>query len=125
MRRIVLCALLFAAPAACAPSYGAIDIEPISTPPVSVTVRDFLIEMPAGIAVVVQVSPRSDNQNEYDDTYKVDLISQDREIFNVYRREDRREFVLVGVAEGDTCVEVRIDGSPQDCIEVTITPPAG
>jgi hypothetical protein len=109
---------------ACAPSYGTVALEPISTPPVTVTVRDFLVEMPAGIAVVVRASPESGNANEYDETYKLDLISKDRDVFTVYRREDRREFVFVGIAEGETCVEVIIDGTPHDCIDVTVTPPA-
>ena len=127
MRRLLLASALFAAlggSIACAPAYGTVEIEPISTPPVSVTVRDFLIEMPAGIAVVVQATPRSDNANDYDETYKLDLISRDRDVFTVYRREDRREFVFVGIAEGETCLEVIVDGTPHDCIDVTVTPPA-
>lgn len=108
----------------CAPSYGTVELQPLSTPPVSVTVRDFLVEMPAGIAVVVEASPESDNANDYDDTYRLDLIAKDRDVFTVYRREDRREFVFVGIAEGETCLEVIIDGTPMDCIDVTVTPPA-
>ncbi|MEM6989950.1 MAG: hypothetical protein AAF721_05620 [Myxococcota bacterium] len=123
--RGALAALAFSALAGCAPSYGSIDFDAVSTPPVSVTVRSFLIDMPAGIAVVVRVKPISDNANDYDASYNVDLFSQDRDVLTVHRRNSRREFVLVGVNPGETCLEVEIDGRPEECIDVEITEPEG
>ena len=77
------------------------------------------------MAVVVEATPISDNANEYDSSYKLDFFSQDRDVFRVFRREDRREFVFVGVAPGNTCVEVEIDGRAEDCIDVTVEAPEG
>src|SRR5688572_16956203 len=103
MRLRSTAAILLLAATACAPSYGTVELEPLSTPPVSVTVREFLIEMPAGVAVVVEAVPVSDNGNDYDDSYKLDLIAKDRDVFQVHRRESRSEFVFVGILEGETC----------------------
>lgn len=110
---------------ACQPSYQAVEFSTISSPPVNVTIRDFLIEMPAGVGAAVRVSPVSGNNNEYDSGQRIDLRSQDRDVLTVYRRKNRREFVLVGVNPGTTCLEVVIDGDGEECIDVEITEPAG
>lgn len=123
IRRAVGGLLLTAA--ACMPNYGTVEFEAVSNPPVPVTIRSFLIEMPAGVAAVVRVRPISENRNDYDSSYKVDLFSSDRDVFVVERRPSRREFVLIGVNPGTTCLEVEIDGRPEDCIDVEITAPEG
>ena len=123
LRRGLVGVLLAAA--ACIPSYGTVEFEAVSNPPVPVTIRSFLIEMPAGVAAVVRARPISENRNEYDSSYKVDLFSADRDILVVERRPSRREFVLIGVNPGSTCLEVEIDGRPEDCIDVEILPPEG
>jgi len=117
--------LLALSTVACQPSYGSIEFEPLSTPPVAVTVRSFLIEMPEGVAVVVRATPISDGREEYESGDKVDLYSRDRDVMTVHRRDHRREFVLVGVSAGSTCLEVEIDGEPQECIDVEITGASG
>ena len=106
--------------AACQPKYDGLIIEPVSTPPTSVTVRPFLFELPVGVAVVISVRPRSSGFEHYDSNTRVELVSLDRSVFNVQRREKDREFVLVGVSPGETCVEVRVDGVPQECIEAVV-----
>jgi len=108
---------------ACAPEFGTLDIDPISTPPAGVTLRDYLVELPSGVAIAVAVSARSDNAVEFDETASIDLISRDDDIFEVYPSQRPREFVFVGVAEGDTCIDVLIDGSQEDCINVQVEPP--
>lgn len=105
---------------ACQPQYAGLSIEPVSTPPTTVTVRPHLIELPVGVAVVIAVRPRSSSSEFYSSSTRVDLVSLDRSVFNTQRREDPREFVLVGVAPGETCVEVRIDGAPEECIDVVV-----
>lgn len=125
MRRLVRtigCSLLLVSSVACKPDYGGMIIEPLSTPPVTVTVQSTLIEMPAGIAIAIEARPRSSSSESYPEGTRVDLISQDREVLVVQRREDRRQFVLVGVAAGDTCLEVQLDGDAQECIEVSVQP---
>jgi len=121
MRRFTNLALL--ALAACAPDYAYLDVDPVSTPPVFVDITDASITLPAGIAVVVKASPRSGNSEDYDENNQLDLISQDRDVLTTFRRDDPRQFVLAGVFEGETCVEVRIDGDVKDCIPVLVEPP--
>jgi hypothetical protein len=106
----------------CQPSYNGIAIEPVSTPPTSVTVRPHLFELPVGVAVAISVRPRSSSHEPYASNARVELVSLDRNVFDVKRRDDRREFVLVGVAPGETCVEVRIDGVPEECIDAIVRP---
>jgi hypothetical protein len=127
MRRIRFGLSLFAlalAAIGCAPSYGSVDFDPISAPPAFVDISEALIVMPAGVAVVVQATLHSDSREDYDDTYRLDLISRDRDVFTTFRRPDDREFTLVGVLEGQTCLEVRIEGDVKDCIDVEIQAPA-
>jgi hypothetical protein len=80
--------------------------------------------MPAGVAVVVEAELLSDGTRPYDDSFALDLLSQDRVVFTTYQREDPREFVLVGINPGETCMDVVINGDAEDCVPVTITQPA-
>lgn len=108
----------------CAPDFSHVDLEPLSTPPVPVSVRGSRIEMPAGVAVVVRAELHSETSRPYDDHYSLDLLSQDRVIFTTYPRAERDEFVLVGVNPGETCMDVVIEGDVEGCVPVTITQPA-
>jgi hypothetical protein len=117
-----LALFLSLASVACQPNYAGISIEPVSTPPTSVTVRPHLFELPVGVAVAISVRPRSSSNEPYHSNARVELVSLDRNIFDVKRRDDAREFVLVGVAPGETCVEVRIDGVPEECIDAVVRP---
>jgi hypothetical protein len=114
--------VLLLASSACQPSYAGLSIEPVSIPPTSVTVRSHLFELPVGVAVVISVRPRSSSQEPYASSAWIELVSLDRSVFEVKRRDDPREFVLVGVAPGETCVEVRIDGVPEECIDAVVRP---
>lgn len=118
--------LLFAlfALTACRPDFGYVELEPLSTPPVPVSVRGSEVELPAGVAVVVKAELQSDNARPYDDSYMLDLLSQDRVIFTTYPRDTDYEFVLVGVNPGETCMDVVIDGHTEGCVPVVVTQPA-
>jgi hypothetical protein len=118
--RALGCLLLMAGATACQPKYDGLGIEPVSTPPTSAKVRPHLFELPVGVAVVISVRPRSSGFEHYDSNTRVELVSLDRNIFDVRRRENEREFVLIGVAPGETCVEVRIDRTPEECIDAVV-----
>jgi hypothetical protein len=122
MRHKTLGLVLLLAMAACQPNYNGLAIEPVSTPPTSVTVRPHLFELPVGVAVAISVKPRSSSQEPYHSSARVELVSLDRNVFDVKRRDDPREFVLIGVAPGETCVEVRIDGVAEECIDAVVRP---
>lgn len=106
--------------AACLPDYGAIEVEVGSSPPVPVSIHSRDFQVPVGISVLINVTPISDNNNEYVETDTVDLTSQDRTILNVEPGPEERSFVLAGVGVGSTCVEVVINGSVEDCIPAEV-----
>lgn len=108
----------------CAPDFSHVELEPLSTPPVPVSVRGAEIELPAGVAVVVRAELFSDSARPYDENHSLDLLSADRVVFTTYQREDDREFVLVGVNPGETCMEVVINGHVEDCVPVIVTQPS-
>ena len=119
-RSIVLLALL----AGCAPDFGHVELEPLSTPPVPVSVRGSRVELPAGVAVAVKAELFSESARPYDDTNSLDLLSQDRVIFTTYPRAEPYEFVLVGVNPGETCMDVVIDGDAEGCVDVVVGQPS-
>lgn len=110
----------------CAPEWGTLEFDLVSTPPTSHVLIDRFgehVSIPESIAVVVNAHPISDNGVDYDEEERVELVSSNPAIFLVYRRPQRNEFVFVGVSAGTTCVEVRIDGEAEDCIPVQVTAP--
>ncbi len=123
MKRSLLAVTLAAPTIGCSPSFGNLEIEAVSNPPVGVTttIREDEFEIPAGVAIAVRVTPLSDNATPYEASDRVRLRSQDDSVLDVEPTENRRIFVLIGVAEGDTCVEVEINGGGVDCIDSTVT----
>ena len=119
-RSIVLLAML----AGCAPDFSHVELEALSTPPVPVSVRGSRVELPAGVAVAVKAELFSESARPYDDTYSLDLLSQDRVIFTTYPRAEPYEFVLVGVNPGETCMDVVIDGDAEGCVDVVVGQPS-
>ena len=116
--------IVFALLLGCSPDFSHVDLEPLSTPPVPVSVRGSRIEMPAGVAVVVRATLQSDNARPYDESFTLDLLSADRVVFTTYVRPEADEFVLVGVNPGETCMDVVINGDVEGCVPVTITQPS-
>ncbi len=112
--------LLSLGSAACLPDYGAIEVEVGSSPPVPVSIHSRDFQVPVGISVLINVTPISDNNNEYVETDTIELTSQDRAILDVEPGPEDRSFVLVGVGVGSTCVEVVINGSVEDCIPTEV-----
>ncbi|MGH1344392.1 MAG: hypothetical protein ACRBN8_22725 [Nannocystales bacterium] len=108
---------------ACQPSYDSISLTTQSNPPAPVTVRGNRVELPAGTAVVVQASIRSETRERYPGNGELELFSSDKNVFEVYPRPDDEEFVIVGIAPGQACMDVVVDGRLEDCVDVTVTVP--
>ncbi|TPV92900.1 MAG: hypothetical protein B7733_23360 [Myxococcales bacterium FL481] len=109
----------------CGPCYESLEVTAVTTP-ASAVVLSPGFELAAGTSVTVEVEPvsRSDRPAYNDHTW-VGLVSQDPEIFRVEAdAADPRRFALVGVAPGETCVDVQINGFVEDCIPATVTPSA-
>lgn len=109
---------------ACQPSYDTISLSSESNPPAPATVRGNRVELPAGTAVVVNAQLRSETRESYPGSGELELFSSDKNVFEVYPRPDDEEFVIVGIAPGEACMDVVVDGRLEDCVEVTVSVPA-
>jgi hypothetical protein len=105
-----------------APRYAGLSFDVQSAPPVPVSVESDRIELVAGLAVKVAVDPISAGESDYSGRDLVALRAEDADLLAVYGSEDAREFVLVGLREGDTCLQVKINRQERECIEVRILP---
>lgn len=110
--------------AACGPRYDGVDITLHSEPPVPVRVSDNEFELPAGIAVAIDVKPLSSNQFDYYESDQLELRSDDRQVLRVEPTENPRRFILIGVAPGDTCVQLEVDYQNHGCIPAAVLAPA-
>lgn len=119
MNRIIALSLLLLA-AACHPTYGRVDLTLYSSPPVPVRVESDEVELPVGVAVAIDVEPKSGNDYEYFKDDEVTLDTEDRQILRVDPTENPRRFVLTGVKAGQTCVVVEVFGEREECIPATV-----
>ena len=103
------------------PEYAGLAFDVQSAPPVPVSVESDRIELIAGLAVKVGVQPISSGR-KYTDHDLVALRADDADLLAVYSGEDEREFVLVGLREGRTCLQVKLNRQERECIEVQISP---
>ena len=121
LRCIVTGAVALAA-GACQPSFGYLEIEPISSPPsgVTATIGTDEIELPVGIAIAARVVPHSDNATPYGRGDRLRLRAKDDDILELEPTLDAREWVFVGLSEGDTCIAVEINRDEVDCIDAEV-----
>lgn len=122
MKRVLFVVTTALALAGCGPRYASITFEVKSDPPVPVRVDSEQIELPAGIAVEILATLQSSSSLEFVDE-QLELVSEDPELLDVEAVGQAREFVLVGVAAGDTCLSVRVDHEEEECIPVRVTAP--
>lgn len=118
MKRLACLALCLLA--GCQPRYETLEFELLTSPPVPVRVSGAEIELPVGLAVAVRVAPQSGNGPQYTDDDLVVLRSRDRAVALSEPAGADREFVLVGVAEGETCIAVEINHDEADCIPTRV-----
>jgi hypothetical protein len=104
------------------PHYAGLTFESQSSPPVPVSIESDRIEIPAGIAVKVKATPESSG-SQYKESAPLSLRADDDDLFAVYATEQDHEFVFVGLREGETCLEVRVNRKEMECIEVEVLPP--
>ena len=123
MRRATVLFVAMASLAGCQPEFSTVELEAVSSPPVGVTtvVRDDEVEVPAGVAIAVEVTPLSGNSTPYSGEDKIRLHGRDESVLDAEPTEERRVFVLIGVSPGTTCIEVEINGSEKTCIDATVT----
>jgi len=123
MRRRALFALLLSL--GCGddgPSYAGVEFDVISAPPLPVMIGSEALTLVAGLAVKVSATPLSSG-HEYPKKTRLALRSADPSLLAVFASEARSDFVLVGLREGTTCLEVRIDGEVEECVPTSVQPP--
>ena len=106
---------------ACNPDYHTVRLTTESNPPAAVNIRGNRVELPTGIAVVVEAELVSRTSEDYPGRGELELYSSDSNVFEVYPRPSHEEFVIVGINPGTACMEVVVDGRQEDCIDVTVT----
>ncbi len=116
-RVLILVAALFAA--ACSPSYDGLRmtvLEGAST----AEVDSAGIELVHGRVVVFEARPVSSVDKDYEVSDTVELESTDDGVARVEPGVLVNTWMMFGVEPGDTEVEVRINGTTEDRIPVTI-----
>lgn len=104
----------------CGPEFDRLVLTPENQPPADVRVSSEPLRIAAGNVQFVTVEPTSENDQEYDSSTEIALESDDEAVFDVLVGARKREFALVGVAPGSTCMHVELDGDHVDCIDVDV-----
>lgn len=105
---------------ACGPRYETIVFELQSQPPLPVRVHADEIELPVGVAVAVHATLESSSRLEYVPEDHLDLDSRDPDVLQAEATPGAHNFVLVGVAVGETCLAVEVEHEEEECIPVRV-----
>ncbi len=123
MRRLAVgVALLLTA---CAPDYGGLALEIEGVALAGDYVESRRVNLVLGHVVRVHARPRSLTSKVYEDPTRFEMVSAAPEIARVYRDAEDWRWVLVGRSVGETCIEVRIDGNREECLEIQVQAEAG
>ncbi|MDJ0764539.1 MAG: hypothetical protein QNJ97_16295 [Myxococcota bacterium] len=105
---------------ACNPEYKHLAFTELSHPPSAISLVSDRIEIGAGIGIMVEATPKSGNSEPYGKRDKVELQSENSDVFRVVAGQKRREFALIGISPGETRLRVIIEGSHVDDIRVIV-----
>ena len=123
MRRLVAAVALMLT--ACAPDYGGLAIEIEGVALAGDYVESRRINLVLGHVVRVHARPRSLTSKVYEDSGRFEMVSASPDIARVYRDPEDWRWVIVGRSDGETCIEVRIDGKREECLEIQVQAEAG
>ena len=101
------------------PDYERLDVILLNDPPSMVSVEEGF-SIPLGVSVVIEVHPIA-MSDHYDVDDQVRLASRDETVLTVLPGNRRRYFALIGMAVGETCVEVWVAGDFGECIPAEVT----
>jgi hypothetical protein len=102
---------------ACGPDYDGLEITLVGGDAEQID-RDGMVVM-EGRAAVIEVDPRS-SRKDYDASDELTLESSDAEIARVDPGVHVDTWMVMGVAPGDAEVRVRINGTVEDRLTVTV-----
>ena len=104
------------APAA---EFGNLQLTANNTPPGQISLQADRITLAEGAALSVTAEVESRTSEPYSVSTELDLRTSDSTVFQVYP-SGGVSFVLVGISEGESCLEVVVDGSVESCVDVVI-----
>ncbi len=110
---------------ACAPDYGGLAIEIEGVALAGDYVESRRINLVLGHVIRVHARPRSLTSQVYEDPGRFELATAAPDLVRVYRDAEDWRWVLVGRGSGNTCIEVRIDGKREECLEIRVQAEAG
>jgi len=114
-----MAALVIAAVTAC-DSYEGVSLEPTTSTPLSSSVNETAIMLPAGVAVGVRVIAQGTSDPENDQPV-IDLTTGNGDVMGVSPTLEEGVFVLYGVSAGSTSIKVRVEGHGDENVPVTVT----
>jgi hypothetical protein len=100
--------------------YSGLEFELSSAPPATVAVQPRHIGLPAGIAVKVSMRIQS-SELPFERHDALVLRARDPEVLELFSAGDDRQIFFAGNDPGTTCLEVRVNGVLEDCIDVSVT----
>jgi hypothetical protein len=117
--RMGLVALVIAGVSACSPSYERLEVDRIQGP-VEAELSGSAIVVPEGKLVVFSAEPSSSRIRDYDATHELELVSASPGVARVEQGIAVDTWMVMGVARGQTTLEVRIEGELEDRITVDV-----
>lgn len=112
-------ALLIAGASACTPSYEALEVDWIQGP-VAAEVSSGELSVPEGRLVVFSAKPGSSRIRDYDATHALELVSESPTVARVEQGLAVGTWMIMGVSQGRTVLEVRVDGELEDRIPIDV-----
>jgi len=103
----------------CGSDYN-VEFRSLTVPPKTVSLDDDQVQIPASIAVAVEVTPYEDGEEMGEDVF-VELVSQNHGVIGVDVALEEREFVLYGVEPGSTDIDLYFDDDFVGSINAVIT----
>lgn len=101
--------------------FGDLQLTANNTPPGQISLQADRITLAEGAALSVTAEVESRTAEPYNVDTELDLRTSDSTVFQVYP-SGGVNYVLVGISEGESCLEVIVDGSVEDCVDVVIQP---
>lgn len=123
--RTTLTMLLMALATGCAPKYDGLGLRAVDPYPDEVAVSSEQIVLVVGAPVLVRAEIESARRTQFErGEDALELRAEDPGVVLADRTEAPWEFVLVGVAVGETCVRVFVDGDEEACVPAQVVEPA-
>ncbi len=110
-------------------SFGNLEVEQQSWPPIGVEVSNSEVTIPLGIAVTLKVKPVSDSSQRYTSNDELRFETMNRSIAGVFQLDETSQVVLTGARVGNTCMRVLVNQEQVDCLRLKVVdqevPPSG